>query len=119
MNNVKVNKAELLEIVQANRDKHLAQYEEAFAGYQKAAIAALEDNLKRLRAGDRSRIVFMEAPPENHSKDYLRVVQMLQMSVSDEVELTVENFNNYVLDEWGWKQVWNLSNTKYLGAHAP
>lgn len=115
MDSVKVKKGELKETVQLNRDKHHAEYSEAFAGYKRACIEALQTNLDAFRAGTRQRILINEQPPEDHTKDYDRVLKMLDMSVDDEVTLDASAFAKYVLDDWGWKQNWATSNSKYLG----
>jgi hypothetical protein len=114
MDSVKVKKDILRAKVQTNRDKHYAEYNEAFAGYKRACIHALETNLEAFRAGTRQRILINEQPPEDHTKDYNRVLTMLEMSVDDEITLDATHFAQYVLDDWGWKLNWATSNSKYL-----
>lgn len=114
MDSVKVKKGDLRARIQLNRDKHHTEYMEAFTGYKRACIQALETNLEAFRAGTRQRIVINEQPPEDHTKDYDRVLTMLDMSVDDEVTLDVSAFSQYVMDDWGWKQIWATSNSKYL-----
>ena len=49
MERVKVNKAELLKILETNRGKHRQIFEEACDGYQKAVVRDLESQLKRAK----------------------------------------------------------------------
>lgn len=114
MDTVTVKKDDLIAKVQANRDKHRGEYESAFEGYRKACIRALETNLESFNAGLCQRVLINEQPPEDHTKDYDRVLMMLQMSVNDEVTVNAVAFSQYVLDDWGWKQNWIASNSKYM-----
>jgi len=115
MDTVTVPKHELHSIVQTNRDKHRAMWKEAFDGYRTACITALELNLSAFRAGKAERVFINESPPEDHTKDYDRVLRMLSMSVDDTIVLTAEAFAQYVMDEWHWKHNWSVSNSKYMG----
>lgn len=115
MDTVKVNKSELLQIVIRNRESHRAEFEKALEGYRKTVIEALEANLRTLRDGKAIRIIITDAPPEDHTRDYDRVISMLSMSVSTDIEISAEAYAQVVLDEWGWKHHWSVSNTKYLG----
>lgn len=113
MKTVRVNKDELRGIIDRNRQGHKAQYEKAFAGYQKECMEILQANLESLRS-DRGHIVrFMEHPPSDHTVDYERVLAMLDLEVERTVELTEREFAQYVQDDWDWKEQWMSSNTKY------
>lgn len=114
MKAVNVNKTKLLELVRKNRDQHRAQYEKAFAGYRKECYEVLEANLKALQT-DKAHIVrFREQPPEDHTDDYDRAIQMLEMSVDDVIELHASEFSNFVQDDWEWKERWSASNSSYI-----
>jgi hypothetical protein len=113
MDKVKVKKDELRKLVQKNRDAHKAVYEQAFEGYRKACIQNLEANLESVRRGKKERIWLTETPPDDHTSDYDRVLRMIDMSVDTEVVLTEKAFQQYVLDDWDWKQTWAMSNSKY------
>jgi hypothetical protein len=52
--------------------------------------------------------------PEDHSQDYERAIRMMQMSVFDEVKLTVSEFDAYVMNNWEWKRNFLLSNRGYV-----
>ena len=115
MQSVTVKKGWLLGVVTENREKHHEQYEKAFAGYRRDCIKCLEDNLAALKDGSRERVFITETAPEDHTKDYDRVIAMLSASVDTEIDLDASEFDNYVQDDWNWKQNWVTSNTKYLG----
>ena len=116
MRTVKVNKAELAKILEGNRAKHKDEYKDAFEGYVKTAIEKLEENLAKFKDGEITKLRWNEQPPTSNVKDYDRVIQMLEMSVDAEIELTSEEFQNFVQDDWHWKESWRLSNSKYMTA---
>ena len=99
MEKIKVNKTELLSILESNRSKHRQIFEEACDGYQKAVIKELEAQLKRAKEGIR-RSMFINIPaPVDQTKEYDRAVAMLKMSVEQEVFLSEQDFRSYVLDD--------------------
>ncbi len=114
MKSVNVNVGWLLAKVTENKENHRAAFEKAYEGYKNAAIKTLEENLELFRRGKRTRIVWNETPPEDHTKDYTRVIEMLNASVDTEVELDASEFANFVQDDWHWMQNWTTSNSKYM-----
>jgi len=114
MRAVTINKGELLDILTENRTKHEAEYKDAYEGYLKACVKSLESHLKRFKAGECEKVKWKEVPPVNQTKDYDRVIYMLNLSVDEVIELTSDEFQNYVQDDWHWKEHWGLSNSKYM-----
>lgn len=114
MKNVTVNTLWLLGVVKKNREAHRDEYEKAFEGYREECIRCLQENLDALKSGAIRRVVISEDAPDDHTKDYTRVLEMLNASVDDQVTLTAMEFSNFALDEWGWKEMWVTSNSKYL-----
>lgn len=41
--------------------------------------------------------------PEDHTDEYDKAIGMLEMSVDDTVLITHDEYRQYVLDEWFWK----------------
>jgi hypothetical protein len=52
--------------------------------------------------------------PENHTDDYERAIRMTNMSIYDTVELSEDEFDSYVLNNWEWKKRFLISNSAYL-----
>jgi hypothetical protein len=52
--------------------------------------------------------------PENHTKDYEKAIRMMEASIYEEVALSAEEFDSYVLNNWEWKQKFLVSNSYYL-----
>ena len=123
MRKVKVKRDELLAKVRVNREKHVAEYDEAVAGYKQAAAKAIDramEKLKRqvadLEAGEVLQLAAVQfdlAVPQNHSMDYDQVIAMLEMSVDEELEIQSDEFACYVMDDWGWKEAFLLTNSRY------
>jgi hypothetical protein len=110
---VKVNKADLLEALRVNREAHEGIYQEALEGYKETALAQLQKHLADVQRGAMKVISIMLPAPENHTRDYDRVIKMVEMSVDDELELDQTEFAQYVMDDWHWKRQFLASNSSY------
>lgn len=114
---VKVKRGDLLAKLKANRAKHAHDYKKAHEGWLVTIIEEAEKLLKDAKEGnlkDLRKILNHVQPPESHDKDYALVISMLEMSADDVIEMNQIDFNQYVLDEWEWKQHWSASNTGYM-----
>lgn len=116
MKTVKLNKAELLDIVRANKEKHIAEYAESVDDYKAAAVKLAKDNLKLANTGALDRIGAMNSMPSapvSYEDSYSRAIRMLELSVDDVIELEEQIFNQLVLDEWTWKRQFVASASLY------
>ena len=115
MNIIKVKKDELLRKLIDNRDKHVSEYEDAVKGFKQSVIDELAEYLNRATAGENitTKIVFDE--PSCHEEDYDTVIEMLQMTVENEIYISMGEFRKYVQDKWNWKDGFSLTNSKYIG----
>lgn len=111
---VTVKKEELLEVLKKNRENHRGMFLKAQEGYRKFAIDKLDCMLKDAREGKQIRQQIGLVEPEDHTKDYDRVIRMLEMSQADEITLSERQFSQYVLDEWGWIESFTATNSRYL-----
>jgi hypothetical protein len=83
MNTVKVKREELLTKVRTNREAHQSLFLKAQEGYRKLVIEELDKMLADAKAGLPIRRSVTLTEPSNHTKDYDRVITMLEMSVED------------------------------------
>lgn len=116
MRSVKINKTELLEIVRANKEKHIKEYDESVVDYKNAAIKLATKNLKLAKSGDLAQIATIKGMPQrpvSYEDSYTRAIRMLELSVEDVIELEEDIFNQLVLDEWTWKHQFATSNAMY------
>lgn len=119
MNAIKMNRLALLEIVKANKEKHVAEFVEAIADYKVAVLQLAQANLKLVKTGDLVHIEKVKTQPRgpvSYEKDYGRAIRMLELSVEEIIEVEEDVFNQLVLDEWSWKHSFMASNTLYKTA---
>lgn len=112
---VKVQKAELRAVVQVNRDGHRNEFLKALEGFKARAIDELERRIVDVEKGRKFSQHLGLPEPEDHTKDYDRVLKMLAMSVDDVIELDESDFQMYVMDDWAWKQQFTTTNSMYVG----
>lgn len=104
LSEVLLSKELLLGQVKANYASHRQKFEEAMVGYKAKAIGLLEEHIQRIKDNAPEK-VFVQLPmPEDHSRDYERVIEMLEWSKDEELELNEQDFATYVLDQWGWQE---------------
>lgn len=115
MKSVKVSKVDLLVALRDNRSGHRAIFEEALEGYKDTVLGLLSQHVKDVKAGKVKMIQVFLPEPEDHTKDYDRVIRMVEMSLEDELELDQSEFRQYVMDDWSWKNQFLTSNSTYSG----
>ena len=113
---VNVNRQDLLVALRAGLEKHKAAYTEAVSDYQAAVLKFLGDALKRAKKGDFKDVVLKLTPPSDRSDDYVKVIEMLEMSVDENINLDAESFRAYVKNEWPWTRSFELAGTMYKTA---
>lgn len=113
MNDVKINKTELLVKIIANRLAHETDYNEAMTAYRKKAIEKLTEMLKSAKSGGNILINTGLTQPVNQLSSYDKAIAMLEMSVDKEIELSERDFDCYVLDNWDWKAFTLMANSAY------
>lgn len=119
MRDIQVSKAQLIEVLEANKAKHRAIYEEAKTNFLKAAAEALQ---KKLEAVEHGRIVSLHIAlpvPEDHTKDYERIIKMLTLELRDEILLSESDHQQFVLDDWAWRRAWVANTMSYTGQAMP
>lgn len=100
MNEVTVSKEELLKVLTENRDKHIQIFDDACEGVRVKYKELLQKELAKLEDGKEVKASVSVQMPRNHSEEYDEVIEMLKMSVDDEIELTRHEFQQYVQDKW-------------------
>lgn len=116
MDTITVDKAKLLEIIKGNRDRHRQVFEDALDGYRKYAQEVLEEHMTDLMRGKTPEIRISIARPQDHTADYDRVIQMIEMDKGSEFTLDENDFSQYVRDDWNWKRQWLASSNTYAAA---
>lgn len=114
MRAIRINAAKLLTIVKKNRTSHRTLFLKAQKGYREEVITELDRMLKEARDGKRIRRVVELEEPIDQTDAYDRVIGMLEHGTEKEVELTAQEFDWYVRDQWIWAAHVATSNMKYV-----
>jgi hypothetical protein len=113
MDRIKIAKTQLLMVLKQNRADHRSVFEKALEGYKAQVIKELETMLTEARSGRRIRRTVELIEPVDQTKEYDRVIRMLELSVDSIVELTQQEFSQYVMDDWRWKAAFLDSTSCY------
>ena len=109
---VTVSVADLVAALTKNRAAHVERCEAATAAYWKALAAMLGTALARAQAHQDPEIKHL-SEPESHAGDYDRVLGMLAMARQETLELTEQQYSQYVLDEWDWRGRFEAISSSY------
>jgi len=85
----------------------------ALDGYQATVIKTLEAMLDDAKKGIRYTTTKQLVQPVDQTREYDRVIRALEMSVDTNIELTEDEFSQYVMDDWSWKHQFLMSNSTY------
>lgn len=110
---INVSKAELLAKLQENRAKHRETFEAALNGYKAHAMKVLKAEIRALNDGRIPDINISIGRPEDRTRDYDRVIGMLQMHTGDTFDLDETSYAQYVDDDWSWKRQWLKLSASY------
>jgi hypothetical protein len=112
---INVNKEKLINQILANKENHIKEYEKAVVAYKKEALKQLAEQLKRVEDGALdAKLELVE--PVNNADNYDKVVDMFQWEENKIVELTQNEFREYVQDETDFAMQAKMSNAYYLGS---
>lgn len=115
---IDVKKDVLRAKVQENRDRHRAIFDEAVVGYRQQAVGMLEQHIARIKKGKVVAVQVYLPVPEDHTRDYDRVLAMLDMAEGETMHVTEQEFSQYVMDDWAWKRQFLTSNSTYSATAA-
>ncbi len=118
MQSVKVKKSDLIDVLTKNRDTHRAEYQEALGLYRAAVVKHLEKLLEEVKSEKPFALHVRLPEPSDHTEDYDRELRMLDMSVDDVIELNVQDFDTFIMDNWDWKDSVSATNMFYKSAIA-
>ena len=116
--NVTVDKKELLERLEKNRDEHKSLFEEAKKGYCEKALQAVIQKMNVLKEGKPVALAFSFSPPQDMTSVYDTTINMMKWSTDDKVTLKADEFRKLVEDEWDWSSAWFHNNSGYSNSVA-
>lgn len=105
MKEVEVSTNSVLEIIKENRIKHIEQRKAALECRRNAWMDRLTSCIEKINDDPNFQppVSIMIDMPLDHTKAYDRAISMLEMSVNETITLSEREFNQYVRDEWEWK----------------
>ncbi len=110
---ITVSKDELLQKLRANRTRHSEVAKAALEGYKDEALALLTRHADAFSAGKAPDLSIRLARPTDHTRDYTRVIGMLEMHQGDVFDLDEDSYRKYVDDDWNWKREFLKMSSHY------
>ena len=123
---VRVKTAQLKETLRSNLEKHRREYNEAREGWiaeRKEAMATLsaataacaKESTKKTREEVRDTFHAWNnlAAPRDHSGDYEQAIALMEWETRDEIDLSINDFECYVRDNWNWQREFKMSHANY------
>ena len=114
MQNITINKDELLPIVIENKQKHDNIYNAAVSGYWEKAEEILNTKLDKVKKHEQIDNSLGLTYPSDYSNDYNRVIRMLELSAENKIILSSNEFDCYVRNQWVWRNSFLGTNTNYI-----
>lgn len=105
MDTISVDKTQLLDTLKANKQAHEEEFNETWGNYVQAFIDKLKERLAEVEAGSKPNHMIDILVPRSYADEYERVIQMLEWSQSNSVNLTHREFTQWVQDNWDWKDM--------------
>jgi hypothetical protein len=124
MREIEVLKARLVETLAANKATHEADFDLAWEGFIDKVLTRIDgmraDTIAaRKTPGISYKLGVGLNPPVSYSEDYRRALEMCEWEVADTVNLTEDEFKQFVQDEWDWKRQFVSSANLYTGHSSP
>ena len=98
-----VKRTLILETLQANKKKYVAEFLKAQELYHKMATEALESRLHAFREGKGKDLSFNIPKPKNHTSEYDKTIAFFEASNDESITLTKEQWDSIVNDEWDFR----------------
>jgi len=122
---VHCDRDELKKKIEANREQHIKDYDKAIGGWRKEFAKVMLKHADKCKAladkvesapEDSIEYQYPNLPtkPENHVKDYDRIIARLGMEQETKIYLKHSDFDKYVLDEWRWKEAFTEALSNYV-----
>lgn len=119
MQTVNVKRLDIIDALKKGLIEHEASLSEALSDYNAAVIKFLELALQNAKNGNFKDLVLNIPKPEDHTKDYQHILDMLELSVDETIQLDSDTFRAYFKGEWSWKHRFLdiMASTKaYIGS---
>lgn len=113
MKQVIISKEKLLQKIKENKNNHRAIFEDALAGWKERVTEELNQALNDAMAGKKFRTYFDLPQPIDHTPEYVTIIEQIEWTEEKQIELDFIQFNQFVLDDWGWKEDFLMNASTY------
>lgn len=110
---LKIKKADLIIRIMQNKENHIDNYKKAVKAYKKQALKQLNDLLLEA-ANDRLNIRLNLTSPIDNSERYDDLIEMFEWEQDKILELSQDEFRDYVQDDTNFTREAMLTNSMYM-----
>lgn len=107
-----LKKEDLIAKIKENKENHIKEYNDAVVAYKEEALRQLAVQTSKVREGALDAKLEL-VTPVNNEENYDKIIEMFEWDVRDEVELSQDEFLEYVQDETQFARDAKFSNTFY------
>jgi hypothetical protein len=108
-----VNKDDLISQIIKNKKNHVKEFNEAVIAYKKEALKQLKELTDKVNKGE-TNIKLNLIEPVNHEENYDKIIEMFRWEINSEVELTQQEFLEYIQDDTNFARNAKFANMSYL-----
>lgn len=121
-----VERKRLQDTLRTNRETHKTEFKESMEGFESARLDLIykvkeQAGLASERNNKANRQKVHEAynefsrleKPQDHSDDYTQAIALMEWETREQVELSVEDFERFVRDNWSWQRGFKASLRAY------
>lgn len=118
LSHIRVTKEFLLNVLKENKQVHLQEYDDALRVYHETLILHYQDKIEDLECFTTENILDMDTAfdlikPKSYADKYDLIIDMLECSVDEFVDISQDEYRQYVKDEWNWSQQFNMVKMAY------
>lgn len=115
---IRMPRIDLLEKIREQRNKHIAEYEQAMRAWRSMMFAEadkiVQDSTDDLTKFPNSLSKLIRCP-EHHTDDFDTNIAMLEMAIDEVIELDQESYERLVLGKFEWRDSFMATNAFYGG----
>jgi len=115
MHYVRIKRNELLDTVIKNREIHSKEYTKALDD----RLLVIEETLRSLHYDLVNHVDIPESVdfplPQSFLSEYDKIIKMIEMEVREEIEITHDQFKQWVMDDWQWTSMFKSLTSTYSG----
>ena len=113
MKTVSVNKGDLQATIKVNLEKHTKEFLLAKKNYSSKVANDLADESVRISSGGKPKTSYLFPLPVTYAGSYQEALEMLKWETSDIVQLTADEFKQFIKNEWYWAESFSATTSFY------